>query len=269
MRLLSTGIVLSFILLNWRCSPKNDPLFQRMDHADSGIDFNNQIIENDSFNILRFEHMYNGGAVAIGDFNNDGLSDIFFSGNMVPNRLYINRGDLKFEDVTITAAVGGKGRWSQGTAVVDINSDGWLDLYVCATLMPDSSKRENMMFVNQGLNDKGLPVFKDEAPAYGINDNGFSTNASFLDYDMDGDLDLYVLTDVLDNRIPTNFRPKIKDGSSPNNDRLYRNNGDGTFTNLTKKAGILIPYSILITYKSEMAGIVLHRVTRIAVFKIG
>ena len=195
-------------------------------------------MENDTFNVLQYEHMYNGGGVAIGDFNNDNLSDIFFTGNMVPNQLYLNRGDLKFEDVTDDAMVNVAGRWNQGAAAVDINGDGWLDLYVCASLLRDSSKRENMLFINQGLNEKGRPVFKEEAKSYGINDNGFSMNAAFFDYDLDGDLDLYVLTDVLDDRVPTNYRPKVNDGSSPNNDRLYRNNGNGTFTNVTKAAGI-------------------------------
>jgi enediyne biosynthesis protein E4 len=112
--------------------------------------------------------------------------------------------------------------------LVDINGDGWLDIYVCATMYSDSLRRENMLFVNQGGTPGGVPIFREMARQYGVNDNGWSTNAAFLDYDKDGDLDLYVLTNVQSGRIPTDYRPKIVDGTAPNTDRFYKNNGDGT-----------------------------------------
>ncbi len=182
--------------------------------------------------------MYHGGGVAIGDFNNDSLSDIFFTGNMVPNRLYLNKGDLKFEDVTVAAGIGGNGKWNAGVALADVNADGKLDIYVCATIDKDSLKRANVLFINKGINAHGIPVFEDQAKQYGIADMGYSQHAAFLDYDKDGDLDLYVLTNLENDLIPSNYRPKITDGTALNNDQLYRNNGNGSFTNVTKDAGI-------------------------------
>ncbi|MBA4057380.1 MAG: hypothetical protein C0490_21885, partial [Marivirga sp.] len=206
----------------------------------SGLDFVNQVEEKDSINILTVQYMYHGGAVAIGDFNNDNLSDIFFSGNMVSNRLYLNRGELKFEDVTDKAGIGALGKWNSGVALADVNEDGWLDIYVCATIDDDSTKRANSLFINNGLDATGVPVFKERANEYGIADTGYSQNAAFFDYDKDGDLDLYVLTNLESDKIPSNYRPRIVDGSALNNDRLYRNNGNGKFTDVTLEAGILI-----------------------------
>ena len=184
--------------------------------------------------------MYHGAGVAIGDFNNDGLNDIFFTGNIVSNRLYLNRGNLKFEDVTTQSGIGAEQKWKSGVALADVNNDGWLDIYVCATIKKDSLQRANMLFINKGIDKNGSPVFEDGAVSYGVADMGYSQNAAFLDYDKDGDLDLYVLTNLESDKIPSVYRPKILDGSALNNDRLYRNNGNSTFTNVTKEAGILI-----------------------------
>jgi len=223
------------------CEQKNpDTLFQLMMPDDTGIDFANTIQENDTFNILTTEYIYNGGGVGVSDFNNDGLQDLFFVGNIVSNKLYLNKGDFKFEDITDVASVNVAGRWNSGVAIADVNNDGWMDMYVCATMKADSADRKNMLFINQGLNDKGIPTFKEEAKQYGLEDGGYSVTSAFLDYDRDGDLDLYVLINQRLTKIPTNYRPKITDGSSPNNDKLYRNNGDGTFTNVTKEAGVVI-----------------------------
>ncbi len=204
----------------------------------SGITFNNQIFENDTFNILTEEYIYNGGGVAVADFNRDSLPDLFFSGNMVPNRLYLNRGNLRFEDVTDRSGVGSASKWNTGVAVADVNADGWPDLYVCATMKKNPDERINSLFIHQGLQD-GVPVFKDLAADYGVAEKGYSMNAAFLDYDRDGDLDLYVLNNILNSEIPSAWRNKIIDGSAANNDQLYRNNGNQTFTNMTKEAGIL------------------------------
>lgn len=201
--------------------------------------FSNDIEESDSLNILTLEYIYNGGSVGIGDFNNDGLQDIFLGGNIVPDRLYLNKGDLTFEDITEVAGIKPTGKWRSGVALADVNADGWLDIYVCATISEDSTLRENMLYINKGLDENGAPRFVESAREFGVNDSGHSSNAAFFDYDNDGDLDLYVLTNMIEKGVPTNYRPKINDGSAKNTDRLYRNNGDGSFTNVSREAGIL------------------------------
>jgi enediyne biosynthesis protein E4 len=213
------------------------PLLSLVPANQSGITFSNRIIENDTMNILDFEYVYNGGGVAVGDFNNDGLQDIFFTGNQVPNRLYLNKGDFRFEDVTTQAGVGAPEKWSSGVAVVDINNDGLPDIYVCATVKKTPADRANMLFVNQGPGADGIPVFKESAAEYGIADTGHTTNAAFFDYNNDGFLDLYVLTNTIE-QFPSAYRRKVTDGTSPTTDRLYRNNGNGTFTDVSREAGI-------------------------------
>jgi len=216
-------------------------LFQLLPPGQTGIAFTNKIIESDSLNILNQANIYNGGGVGIGDFNRDGLQDIFFSGNMVSSKLYLNKGHLKFEDITVKAGVTGDGRWCTGVSVVDINGDGWPDIYVSTSFRTDPNLRTNLLYINQGPDKQGIPIFKESAKAYGIADTGYSTQALFFDYDHDGDLDLYLVTNQLnDPKTPIRFRPKLKDGSALNTDRLYRNNGDGTFTNVSREAGILI-----------------------------
>jgi len=221
------------------CSENSNTLFTLVDPDDSGVDFVNKIFEDEKFNIIEVEHIYNGGGVSIGDFNNDGLADIFFTGNMVANKLYLNRGDLKFEDISAFAGIEGIDKWKSGSAVVDINGDGLLDIYVCTTLTGTDSIRRNMLFVNQGFNEMGVPKFIDEAKQYGIDYSGFSTNAAFLDYDLDGDLDLYILTDFKEPGIPLTYRKKLNDGSSINTDKLFQNLGTGKFTDVSNEAGIL------------------------------
>lgn len=235
----SIFLALSTLIFFVACQESPTTLFRELDKDKTGIDFANTIVEYDTFNILTNEYIYNGGGVAAGDFNNDGLTDLFFTGNQVENRLYINRGDLKFDDVSDEAGIGAPEKWSQGVAIVDINADGWLDIYVCATMYKDEKRRENMLFVNQGAGDDGVPVFKELAAQYGINDSGWSIGAAFLDYDKDGDLDLYVLTNVQSDREPVSYRPKVNDGTAPNTDSFFKNNGDGTFTRANEEAGIL------------------------------
>src|SRR5581483_623315 len=173
-------------------SCKKNTLFEQVPSSHSGIHFNNLIVENDSINPLDKLNIYNGGGVGVGDFNGDGLQDLYFVGNAVPNRLYINKGDMRFEDVTESAGVGGKGGWGRGVAVVDINNDGWPDIYVCNTLLIDSNKRRNLLYINQGPDKNGVPHFKEMAKEYGLDITVHSTMASFFDYDNDGDLDMYL-----------------------------------------------------------------------------
>ena len=222
------------------CEKKVKTLFELMPADRTGVDFINTIEETDSFNILTYEYIYNGGGVGVADFNNDGMQDLVFSGNQVPNKIYVNLGDLKFKDITGAANINIQGRWNSGVTLADVNNDGWMDIYITATMKLDSMDRRNMLFINNGLNEDGFPTFSEHAADYKIDDAGFSINAAFFDYDRDGDLDLYVLTNQKLKNFPTNYRDKLVDGSSLNNDRLYRNNGDGTFADVSKEAGISI-----------------------------
>ena len=239
---------LAFLTLLSACREK--PLFERLDSSETGITFNNTITDSDTLNILNYQYIYNGGGVGIGDFNGDQKPDVFFAGNQVPNRLYINEtetsgGKLNFKDVTQSAGVGGGGRWCSGVSVVDINADGKLDVYVSTTLHKKAAQRANLLYVNQGNGTDGAPKFREMGVDYGVADTTFSTHSAFFDYDNDGDLDLFVLVDqIADPRNPNNLRTRVNDGTSPNTDRLYRNDfdpkrGHAYFTDVTQQAGVL------------------------------
>lgn len=236
---LKACFVAAICTLMLACKEQPNTLFQLLPMEQTGVGFNNLIVETDSFNILTYEYIYNGGGVGVADFNNDGNTDLFFTGNQVQNRLYLNQGNFKFKDITETANVNVKGRWNSGVAVVDINNDGWMDVYVCATTHPDPANRKNMLFVNQGVDANGDLHFTEEAANYKIDFDGRSIMAAFFDYDKDSDLDLYILVNEKLGNVPTNYRDKITDGTSANNDRLFRNEGNGTFTDVTVEAGIV------------------------------
>ena len=190
-------------------------------------------------------NIYNGGGVGIGDFNRDGLPDIYFTGNTVSNKLYLNKGDFKFDDVTSAAGVGGEGEWCRGVAVVDINNDGWPDIYVCVTIKSNPQQRRNLLYINQGLDKDGIPHFKEMAREYGLGDTLYSTMAAFFDYDNDGDLDMYLTVNAIPKGYNANvYKPIITDGSFPSTGRLYRNDWNDSlkhpvFTDVSKQAGIL------------------------------
>ncbi len=220
---------------------KENPLFRLLTPKETGIGFTNRLTESDSLNILNQANIYNGGGVGIGDFNRDGLMDVYLAGNMVSNKLYLNKGKLRFTDITKESGTDGNGHWSTGVSVVDINADGWPDIYVSCSFRKNTALRTNLLYINQGTDAKGIPIFKESAEAYGLADTGFSTQGIFFDYDLDGDLDLYLVTNELyDAKTPIRFRPKVTDGSAKNTDRLYRNNGNGSFTNVSAQAGITI-----------------------------
>lgn len=235
----TVAVCIGIVVVLSGCSSSPETLFVRHSSDQTGIDFSNTIFESDTFNIFTYDYIYNGGGVAVADFNNDGLQDVFLTGNMVPNRLYINKGKFRFQDVTDLANVNSPDRWNSGVTIVDINNDGRQDIYVCATMSEDSVLRGNMLFLNKGVSQDNVPVFEEVAAQYGIADNGYSVMAAFFDYDRDGDLDLYVLTNKHSKQVSTNYLAKITDGSSPTTDRLYRNNGNGTFSDVGKQAGIL------------------------------
>ena len=222
------------------CRPERAirPLFKLLTPARTGVTFANTITTNDSVNVQTEPYIYNGAGVAIGDIDNDGLPDIFFSGNMVSSRLYRNTGAMRFEDITKSAGVA-TNRWATGATMVDINNDGYLDIYVSVSGSERSKgqDRANLLFINNG--DR---TFTEAAARYGIADTGFTTHAVFLDYNRDGCLDLFLL-----NNSPKDFARGMADthplgvqSSSPEGyNKLYRNNCDGTFTDVSRQAGIL------------------------------
>lgn len=232
-------------MLLFACGHKS-VLFNEVDPNQSGLLFTNQITENENLNVLNYEYIYNGGGVGIGDFNNDSLPDIYFTGNQTPNKLFLNKGHLQFEDITDQAGVNGNGKWSKGASIIDINNDGLSDIYVCTAVLADSNAKKNLLYVNQGINKtNGIPVFKEMAAEYGLADVSNTHMAAFFDYDNDGDLDVYLLLNDLDGTYPNEFRPIRKDGSWPNTDKLLENNFDSTlqhpvYRDVSKKAGILI-----------------------------
>ncbi|WP_114751890.1 VCBS repeat-containing protein [Pleomorphovibrio marinus] len=231
--LASTKVWIIIVLLIICSCHTKEQRFELLPSSKTGITFTNAIATNDTLNALNFDYIYNGGGVAVGDINNDGLPDLFFSGNMVPSKLYLNKGNLEFEDISHKLGIG-ENRWATGASFVDINGNGHVDLYVCvASKDPDKSK--NMLFINDGSMS-----FSEEAESYGLDDNGYSTHAAFFDYDGDGDLDLYLLTNAYETSNRNFVREKKVEGESKSTDRLYRNNGDGTFSNVSKEAGILI-----------------------------
>ena len=211
----------------------NGNLLQLLSPEQTNIKFVNEIVENTKINILTYEYFHNGGGVAIGDINNDGLPDIYLTGNLVPNRLYLNLGDMKFEDITQKANIGGTQGWNTGVTMVDVNQDGFLDIYVCLSGNLPEQYRANQLYINNGD-----LTFTEQAAAYGIADTGFSTHAVFFDYDLDQDLDLFVLNH---NVVPlSEFKPsEIRSKPDKNvGDKLYRNDG-GKFIEVTQQAGIV------------------------------
>jgi hypothetical protein len=228
----------------YSCGEKT--LFEKISSSRSGIAFANTIGENDSVNVLDFENVYNGGGVGVGDFNNDGLQDLYFTGNMVSHKLYLNKGSFSFSDITEQAGVGGAGHWGRGVAVVDINNDGWDDLYVCSSVKKQGRERENLLYINKGLNKQGIPQFENKAAEYGLNDSSHSTMAAFFDYDNDADLDVYILVnEIIKGDFPNRFRPRLLKGEHPSTGRLYRNDWNDSlqhpyYTNVSSEAGITI-----------------------------
>lgn len=232
------------LLLLISCKNSPQTLFREVAPDESGIHFENRIEEDETFNIINYQYLYNGGGVGIGDFNNDSLPDIFMGGNRVSSRLFINRGKMHFEDVTAASGVEGNKKWARGISVLDINNDGYQDIYVCHAVYLPTELRRNQLFVNQpGLMKNGVPVFKEMAAEYGLDDTTHTQMATFFDYDNDGDLDVYLLVNELSQQFPGEYRPIRTDGSMYNTDKLLENRYDSTlkhpvFTDVSRKAGI-------------------------------
>ena len=216
------------------CNPSDKKLFTKLSSYKTGIKFKNLLKETDEFNVLTYGYLYNGGGIAIGDVNNDGLEDIYFTGNMVASRLYINQGDLEFKEVAKEAGVDAPGLWNTGTTMVDINGDGWLDIFVCRSAAKNPLFRKNLVFLNNGD-----MTFTESAGLLGINDTGYTTQVLFFDYDRDNDLDLYVLNHSVQeyagfSRVIESYKNK---SNQDYGDRFYENVG-GLFLDKTLNTGI-------------------------------
>ncbi len=227
--------VFLFVILA-SCKDHPLPLYETLPPAQTGIHFANNLIYSDSLSVLDFEYLFNGGGVAVGDINNDGLQDLYFTGNMTSGKLYLNLGNWKFEDITEKAGVA-TSVWCNGVTMVDINQDGFKDIFiaVAGTRNIPQRKRKNLLFINNGNN-----TFTESAVQYGLEGIGQNIQASFLDYDKDGDLDVYFLRNAFVEYSRNRARLKSMKGESSTTDQLYRNNGNNTFTNVSVEAGILI-----------------------------
>ncbi|WP_291778287.1 VCBS repeat-containing protein, partial [Cecembia sp.] len=229
-----TGLLLGlFTLCKEKDQDEGDFLFERISASHSGIDFRNDLSFDEKFNIFTYRNFYNGGGVALGDVNNDGMIDIYLTSNQGENKLYLNEGDFKFRDVTAEAGVAGTRAWSTGVAMADVNGDGLLDIYVCNSGDIKGDNKQNELFINNGDG-----TFTEMAEAYGLADQGYSTHAVFFDYDNDGDLDVYLLNNSYQAIGSFNKMQNERPRRDPvGGDKLFRNDGD-TFTDVSEEAGI-------------------------------
>tara|TARA_Y100000741_G_scaffold349649_1_gene318973 strand:+ start:625 stop:3915 length:3291 start_codon:yes stop_codon:yes gene_type:complete len=216
------------------CTNNDNNLFQELSSFQTGIDFRNDLLYDENFNIFNYRNYYNGGGVGLGDINNDGLIDIYFNSNLEENKLYLNKGNFNFEDITEIAGIAGTKSWSTGVSLVDINADGFLDIYVSNSGDIKGDNKQNELFINNGN-----LTFTEMASDYGLDDTGYSTHAAFFDYDRDGDLDCYLLNNSYKGgfritNVGRNQRP-IRD--SVGGDKLFRND-DGFFKDVSEEAGI-------------------------------
>jgi hypothetical protein len=239
-----------------RAPPVGRQLFTSLPASYTGIAFENRVPESQELNAFTYRNFYNGGGVATGDLNGDGLPEVMLTSNLHGNHLYLNKGKFQFQDITKEAGVGGTGVWATGVTFADVNGDGLLDIYVCYAGNVAGEKRANELYINQGVGKDGVPTFKEMAAQYGLNDEGASTQAAFFDYDRDGLLDMYLLNN--------SFRPVGSFGyrnirnvrSKLGGHKLFHNDGNGHFTDVSEKAGI---------FGSEMAfglGVVVSDVNR-------
>jgi hypothetical protein len=211
----------------------SNTLFQKLNNNSTNIRFENKLTYDDQFNIFTYRNYYNGGGVAIGDINNDGLADVFFTANMLPNKLYLNKGNFQFEDITDKAGIIKKGKWSTGVSMADVNGDGFIDIYVCNSGDVKGDNKQNELFINNGNN-----TFTERGEEYGLNSIGFSTHAAFFDFDKDGDLDMFLLNNSF--KAIGSFDLKMNERQkrdSLGGHKFFRNDNNH-FTDISEQAGI-------------------------------
>ena len=230
------GLLAGLFCLLWSCTeqdPEIRPLgFVTMPADSTGVGFQNILPESDSLNILDYLYFYNGGGLAVGDVNGDDLPDIYATANMGPNKLYYNKGNFKFEEAPESAGVSGSSSWNTGAVMADVNADGHMDIFVCAVVGINGFMGHHELFINQGDG-----TFKEEAAAYGLDAQTYGTSAAFLDYDLDGDLDIYLLNHAVHTQDSFGRSSLRETRNEKTGDRLMRNDGD-TFTDVSEEAGI-------------------------------
>lgn len=235
-------LILCFLLSN--CSEDTKSGFEILTPEVTHVNFVNQVNDSDTFNLMTYYYLYNGGGVAAADLNNDGLDDLVFAGNKVPSRIYLNRGNMQFDDITVTSGFDVE-RWVMGVSVIDINADGLNDIYlsVAGPNCPESCR--NLLYINQGECNKDQVCFEEQAQAYGLDDPSYSVHATFLDYDLDGDLDMFLLTNIINEinkSVIIDRRLRVNKGK--NADKLFENHfdpekGHPVFTDVSQQAGII------------------------------
>ncbi|MFN5169439.1 MAG: VCBS repeat-containing protein [Cyclobacteriaceae bacterium] len=226
---------LSVLILMGSCGDfkTTEPLFRKRLSFETGMKFRNDLSFSQEFNIFTYRNFYNGGGVGIGDINNDGKPDVYLTSNLGENKLYLNKGNFVFEDITEKAGVKGSRGWSTGVAMADVNGDGWLDIYVCNSGDVDGDNRQNELFLNQGD-----LTFSERAESYGLADSGLSTHAAFFDYDKDGDLDMYLLNNSFTAIGTFNLMNNLRETrDARGGDKLFRNEGE-RFVDVSEAAGI-------------------------------
>lgn len=230
-------VLLAAMLLFPACAEEEDDrLFRYVSAAHTGIDFSNDITETEDLNILNFHYIYNGGGVGVGDFDKNGLPDLVFTGNQVASEIYLNQGNLQFKNITQPSNFNPKG-WATGVSIIDLNADGWQDIYISVGGYECDGNCNNYLYIHQGLDENGIPKFKEMAESYGLSDGLYTQQAAFFDYDLDGDLDVYLLHNVIDKR-DKNAPSEKKFINEKSRDRLLRNDGNGQFTDVSDSTGI-------------------------------
>ncbi|WP_395054567.1 VCBS repeat-containing protein [Flavobacterium sp.] len=223
-------VLLLFILTS--CSDKEEKLFEKLPSSKTNITFNNKLDESKNISILDYLYYYNGGGVSLGDINNDGLVDIYFTSNQGKNKLYLNKGNNKFDDISIKAGVEGQSDWNTGTTMADVNGDGFLDIYVCAVVGINGFEGHNELFINNKNN-----TFTESAAEYGLDLDNYSSSAAFFDFDLDGDLDMYLLNHAVHSEASYGNADIRNNRSYECGDKLFQNN-HGKFIDISEKAGI-------------------------------
>lgn len=234
MRTKGLFLLLSIAAILDSCTTKQDTLFTKLDDSKTGINFKNTLFEDGPLNVANYIYFYNGGGVAIGDINNDGLQDVLFTGNMVKNRLYLNKGNFVFEDITQQSGVAELQGWCTGATMTDINGDGKLDIYICRSADINPSMRRNLLFINNGN-----LTFSEKAVEYGLADIGYSTQSAFFDYDKDGDLDCFIINHSLSKYTAgVQDNPELRKEHNPDfSSKLYRNDNNH-FKDVSDSAGV-------------------------------